>query len=155
MTDREVEVLQLAQRRAGVSAPLSALLAVYSIWESYFPPEATGEGQEVTERIWEDMRGFAGYLGHELLQDLDDPGHLLVVSRWDTRERADQVLADYAGNPNAVEANRLVDRPRRRFVAAKLPPHQADPRADDAVDDASDGSFPASDAPSTWSREDA
>ncbi len=97
-------------------------MAVYSIRESYFPPEATGDGQEVTERIWEDMTGFEGYLGHELLQDLDDPGHLLVVSRWDSRERADQVLAEYAGHPHAVEANRLVARPRRRLVAVKLPP---------------------------------
>jgi heme-degrading monooxygenase HmoA len=97
-------------------------MAIYSIWESYFPQQATSDGQEVTERIWEDMTGFEGYLGHDLLQDLDDPGHLLVVSRWDSRERADQVLAEYAGHPNAAGANRLADRPRRRFIAVKLPP---------------------------------
>ncbi|MCW2908806.1 MAG: Antibiotic biosynthesis monooxygenase [Actinomycetia bacterium] len=97
-------------------------MAIYSIWESYFPQEATRDGQEVTERIWEDMRDFEGYLGHELLADLDDPGHLLVVSRWDSQERADQVLAEYAGHPNAATANRLADRPRRRFIAARLPP---------------------------------
>ena len=97
-------------------------MAVYSIWESYFPPESTGRGREVTGRIWADMAGFEGYLGHELLADLDDPGHLLVVSRWDSSERADRVLEDYAGHPNAAEVNRLVDRPRRRFVAVELPP---------------------------------
>jgi quinol monooxygenase YgiN len=97
-------------------------MAVYSIWESYFPPEATGEGQKVTKLIWEDMTRFEGYLGHELLYDLDDPGHLLVVSRWDTQERADEVLAEHADHPNAVDANRLVDRPRRRFAAIKLSP---------------------------------
>jgi len=74
-------------------------MAIYSIWESYFPQQATSDGQEVTERIWEDMTG-----------------------RWDSRERADQVLAEYAGHPNAVGANRLADRPRRRFIAVKLPP---------------------------------
>ena len=95
-------------------------MAVYSIWESYFPAEVTGEGQDVTERIWEDMTRFEGYLGHELLVDLDDPGHLVVVSRWNSRERADQVLAEYADHPNALEANRLVDRPRRRILAAEL-----------------------------------
>lgn len=97
-------------------------MAVYSIWESHFPPEFIGEGREVTERIWEDMTGCEGYLGHELVRDLDDPGHLLVVSRWESRERADRVLAEYAGHPNALEANRLVDRPRRRILAAELPP---------------------------------
>jgi heme-degrading monooxygenase HmoA len=96
-------------------------MTVYAIWESYFPPEVTGEGQDVTERIWDDMTSCEGYLGHDLLQDVDDPGHLLVVSRWDNRERADRVLADYRDHPNAVEANRLVDRPRRRVVASRLP----------------------------------
>jgi hypothetical protein len=35
---------------------------------------------------------------------------------------------------------------------ALFPPHQAYPPEDDAVDEASEESFPASDAPSTWSR---
>src|SRR2546430_5353041 len=96
-------------------------MTIYAIWESHFPPEAIREGRDVTGRIWEDMRIFDGYLGHELLQDLDDPGHLLVVGRWVSRERADQVLVEYADRPNAREANRLVDRPRRRFVAVELP----------------------------------
>jgi quinol monooxygenase YgiN len=95
-------------------------MAIYSIWESFFPPEAATEGTEVSERIWQDMTSFDGYLGYELMQDLDDPGHLLVVSRWDSRERADQVLVEYRDHPNAVEADRLVGRPRRRFVAVKL-----------------------------------
>jgi quinol monooxygenase YgiN len=93
-------------------------MTVYSVWESRFPPEASAAGRAVTERIWRDMQAYEGYVGHELLADLDDPGHLLVVSRWESRERADQVLADYAGRPNALEANRLVSRPRRRIVVA-------------------------------------
>jgi hypothetical protein len=35
-----------------------------------------------------------------------------------------------------------------------FPPHQAYPPEDDGVDEASEESFPASDAPSTWSQED-
>jgi hypothetical protein len=35
-----------------------------------------------------------------------------------------------------------------------FPPHQAYPPEEDAVDESSEESFPASDAPSTWSRED-
>ena len=34
-----------------------------------------------------------------------------------------------------------------------LPPHQEHPPESDAIDEASEESFPASDAPSTWSRE--
>jgi hypothetical protein len=35
-----------------------------------------------------------------------------------------------------------------------FPPHQAYPPEPDAIDEASEESFPASDAPSTWSHED-
>lgn len=91
-------------------------MPVYSVWESHFPPHAAGEGRAVTEQIWRDMTHFAGYLTHELIQDLDDPGHLLVVSQWTSRRHADEVLREYAPHPNAVRANQLVSRPRVRFV---------------------------------------
>ena len=91
-------------------------MPVYSVWESHFPVAAAQEGKSITEAIWRDMVGFDGYVSHELVEDLDDPGHLLVVSRWTTRERADAVLREYAAHPNARRANSLVSRPRERFV---------------------------------------
>ena len=95
-------------------------MAVYSIWESRFPSGSAADGLRITTAIWDDMPGYDGYLGHEIVQDLDDPGHLLVVSRWTSRERADQVLREYAGHPNAAAANELVAEPRRRFVAHQV-----------------------------------
>ncbi len=92
-------------------------MPIYSIWESRFPAAAATEGRGVTEAIWRDMPSFEGYLDHELLIDVDDPGHILVVSRWTTRERADASLRDYAMHPNARAANRLVTEPRRRILA--------------------------------------
>lgn len=50
----------------------------------------------MTEAIWRDMQSFEGYLSHELLVDADDPGHLLVVSQWTSREHADETLRLYA-----------------------------------------------------------
>jgi heme-degrading monooxygenase HmoA len=94
-------------------------MSIYSIWESRFPAGAAAEGRAVTEAIWRDMLGYDGYLGHELLIDADDPGHLLVVSRWTTRECADATLLDYAAHPNAHAADHLVAEPRRRFVATR------------------------------------
>lgn len=35
------------------------------------------------------MPDFEGYVSHKLIEDLDDPGHMLVVSEWASRERAD------------------------------------------------------------------
>jgi quinol monooxygenase YgiN len=96
-------------------------MSVYSVWESHFPPEEMREGRAITEAIWRDMTRFDGYLTHELIEDLDDPGHLLVVSQWTTRERADEVLREYATHRNARRANELVSRPRTRFVGHAVP----------------------------------
>lgn len=92
-------------------------MSVYSIWESRFPEHAVAEGRAVTEAIWRDMPAFDGYLDHELLIDDDDPGHLLVISRWASREHADASLREYSQHSNAQAANRLVSEPRRRTIA--------------------------------------
>jgi quinol monooxygenase YgiN len=42
------------------------------------------------------MTRFDGYVAHELIEDLDDSGHLLVVSQWASREHADEALREYA-----------------------------------------------------------
>ena len=94
-------------------------MSIYSIWESRFPPAAAAEGRAATQAIWRDMPCFDGYLSHELLVDADDPGHLLVISQWTSRERADATLREYAGHPHAQAANHLVAQPRRRFVAIR------------------------------------
>lgn len=95
-------------------------MAMFSIWESHFPPEHVERGREVTEEIWQEMRSFPGYLRHVLIEDLDDTGHLIVVSEWESREAADKVLADYASSPKAQLANQLVSEPRRRTVGRRL-----------------------------------
>jgi len=96
-------------------------MPVYSVWDSQFPPDAIDEGRAITEAIWHDMTQFDGYLSHALIENVDDPGHLLVVSQWTSRERADEVLRDYVDHPNARRANALVSRPRTRFVGHAVP----------------------------------
>lgn len=91
-------------------------MPVYAVWESHFPPQASEEGRLVTEAIWRDMLAFDGYLSHQLIEDLDDPGHLLVVGVWRSREDADAALLQYGEHPNARRVNELVARPRGRFV---------------------------------------
>jgi quinol monooxygenase YgiN len=95
-------------------------LTVFSIWESRFPPENAAEGLRVTEAIWTDMLTFAGYVSHTLVRDLDDEGHLMVVSEWESREAADEALRSYAGSTNATAAEALVSTPRRRTVGSAV-----------------------------------
>ena len=66
-------------------------MPVFSIWESRFPPEHIERGREVTGVIWQEMQDFPGYLRHVRSKTLDEPGHLFVVSEWESREAADQV----------------------------------------------------------------
>jgi quinol monooxygenase YgiN len=94
-------------------------MSVYSIWESRFPAECAEEGIRVTRAIWRDMLSFDGYLAHELIQDLDEPGHLLVVSSWASREAADAAMS-YSSHPNARRVAQLVSEPRRRTLGAAL-----------------------------------
>ncbi len=94
-------------------------MSVRSIWESRFPSAHAREGVDVTRAIWADMKSFRGYERHEIVQDLDDPGHLFVISVWADRAAADEAMS-YASHPNAVRANDLVSEPRRRTVAGVL-----------------------------------
>lgn len=97
---------------------------IYSVWDSRFSLDNAGKGLQATDAIWQDMPAFDGYLGHELLVDADDAGHLLVVSQWVSREHADAVLREYSGQPNAQAADRLAAQPRRRFVAVRYVPER-------------------------------
>jgi quinol monooxygenase YgiN len=92
-------------------------MPIYAIWESRFPGPRAAAGRAVTEAIWQDMTSCEGYLNHEVLVDIDDSGHLLVVSRWASQEDADESLRRYADHPNARSANAMVAEPRRRILA--------------------------------------
>ena len=74
----------------------------------------------MTDAICQEMPDFSGYLRHGVIEDLDDPGHLLVVSEWGSREATDTVLAECANSPNARFANELVAEPLRRTVGRRL-----------------------------------
>lgn len=50
-----------------------------------------------------------------------DERHGRAISQWTTRQRADEVLRDYANHPNARHADELVRRPRTRFVGHAAP----------------------------------
>jgi len=94
-------------------------MTAYTIWESTFPVDRRQEGAQVTRVIWQDMRDHDGYLGHEIVEDLDQPGHLFVVGRWDSREAADAALS-YRSSPNVRRVEALVATPRRRTVGRAI-----------------------------------
>ena len=68
-------------------------MSVKSIFEFEFAPEASADGLTAATAIGNDMPAEAGYEDHEIIQDVADPGHLQIVTRWQDREHADAVLA--------------------------------------------------------------
>lgn len=90
------------------------------LWESRFPPASAESGLEVTRKIWQDMRQFPGYVDHEIVRDLVDAGHLLVISHWSSREALETVKNRYGGHPNVVLLNQLAAEPRRCWIGMRV-----------------------------------
>jgi hypothetical protein len=61
-------------------------MSVTVIWEARFAQEKAEPGRRVMQRIWNDMLACGGYLDHELVTDVEDAGHIVVVSHWASRE---------------------------------------------------------------------
>ena len=89
------------------------------IWETLLNPGTETEGLRLTRLIWSDMKGFDGYLSHQLLVDQDTAGHLFVVSQWRSRAEADRVKEQYAGSENVRMLTPLLARPRGRWVLSE------------------------------------
>lgn len=90
------------------------------LWEARFPAARAESGLEVTRKILQDMRQFSGYVGHEIVRDLEDIGHLLVISHWTSREAVETVKNRYSGHPNAVLINQLASQPRTRWIGMQV-----------------------------------
>lgn len=97
-------------------------MSVKSMFEFKFPEAAREEGLQLATAVGHDMVSLEGYLGHEVIQDFSDPGHLMVNTRWATREHANTVLASYKDDPKIKRITGLLpDRPNG-FVANVLTP---------------------------------
>ena len=91
-------------------------MAVASVFEFRFSPDAAHEGVEVARAIGGDMPATAGCAGYEVIRDLADPGHVLVVTRWDTRSEGEAVLSSYVRDPKVARATELLGHPPQGFL---------------------------------------
>ena len=97
-------------------------MSVKSMFEFRFTEAGREEGLRLTTAVGDDMVPLEGYLDHEVIQDLGDPGHLMVNTRWATRGHADAVLATYQNDPKIKRITELLpDRPAG-FVGNVLTP---------------------------------
>ncbi len=95
-------------------------MAVKSIFDFKFPAEAAKDGLRLAQAIGNDMPPFEGYLDHEIIQDVADPGHILVNTRWASREQAEAVLGSYQQDDKIKEAEKLVPGGPQGFIGEVL-----------------------------------
>jgi quinol monooxygenase YgiN len=62
-------------------------LASTAILELRLKPDAIDEGLDVIHRILGETRAFDGCLGVTVIQDNDDPGHLIAIEEWESLEK--------------------------------------------------------------------
>ena len=94
-------------------------MVVTVVWETWLKAGAEAEGLHLTRQIWSDMRAFEGYVSHQLLVDLDTPGHIIVFGRWRSRDDADRVLQEYKDADAVRRLTPLLARPRDRWVTVE------------------------------------
>jgi len=86
------------------------------IWETWLKPGSEEEGLRLTRKVWSDMRGFEGYVSHQIFIDQDAPGHIIVLGKWRSRADADDTLEKYRDAETVRQLTPLLVRPRDRWV---------------------------------------
>lgn len=62
-------------------------MAVTSILDLTFKPEALEDAKRLLDRVLTETRAFDGCLGVDVVQDVSDPNHLIAVERWESVEK--------------------------------------------------------------------
>ena len=91
-------------------------MSVASVFEFRFSPETVQEGIEVAQAIGADMPATAGCTGYDVIRDLADPGHVLVITRWNTRSEGESVLSTYILDPKVARATELLGHAPNGFL---------------------------------------
>ena len=89
------------------------------IWETWLNPGSEEEGLRLTRKVWSDMRGFEGYVSHQIFIDQDAPGHIIVLGKWRSRADADGVREKYKDSETVRQLTPLLVRPRDRWVTCE------------------------------------
>ena len=91
-------------------------MSVKSMFDFKFPAENAKEGVEVARSIGADMPPLAGYLDHEVLTDVKEPGHVMVCTHWESADAAWAVLGPYQHDDKIKQATKLIGSEPTGFV---------------------------------------
>ena len=81
-----------------------------------FPAQHVDEGVALVRAVGADMTAKAGYLGHEVILDVSDPGLAMVNTHWESQDAAMAVLDQYQHDDKIVQATKLIGTEPNGFV---------------------------------------
>ena len=96
-------------------------MTVKSMFDFKFPANAHDDGLRLATAIGNDMPPLEGYLDHEVIQDVTDPGHVMVNTEWSTRKHAEAVLSKYNDDAKIKKAHELIPGGPNGFIGEVLP----------------------------------
>lgn len=91
-----------------------------SSFQFKFSEEDRDEGVRLARAIGQDMTKLDGYEHHEVIQDVTDPGHLMVNTRWASREQGASVLEAYQRDKKVKRAGALIPKGPQGFIGIIL-----------------------------------
>ncbi|MGE0217310.1 putative quinol monooxygenase [Mycolicibacterium sp.] len=83
-------------------------MPVSSVFDMRFPPDSAEEGYDLSLAIGADMIATTDCTGYDVIRDLADPGHVVIVTRWSTRSGGEDVLATYPADPKIGRVTELL-----------------------------------------------
>ena len=95
-------------------------MSVKSFFEFKFSPDTISEGLSLATDIGNDMPSKEGYLGHEVIQNVSDPNHLMVNTHWSDRQQAEAVLTKYNDDAKVTRAKELLGNGPTGFIGEIL-----------------------------------
>ena len=95
-------------------------MSVKSLFEFKFSDDTIEEGLPLAKAIGNDMPALEGYLSHEVIQDVEDPNHLMVNTHWADQSKAEAVLSSYNSNDKIKRAEKLLKNGPTGFIGTIL-----------------------------------
>lgn len=79
-----------------------------SVFDFRFKAADAEEGERLATAVGGDMSATEGYIRHDVIGDVQDPGHFAVVTYWHEQAQGEAVLGVYINDDKIERATRLI-----------------------------------------------
>lgn len=101
------------------------------VWQAWLKEGKEVEGISFAQSHWSELRQFDSYISHRLLIDEDAPAHILIISKWKSRQAVDEIRGCYANSEPTRRLTQLLARPMERwYFREDTGPNQTRTRAE-------------------------